>query len=377
MKKLLLMFALVAVTTGANAQELIVDFEDEANKAIFDEQQKRSQRVLDRAKVRHRELASGKKNKGKTKKGKEIVVRNVAKEIQAEKQYSQNNIYRDDWGAYGQKYPYHSENPIIYVNKDITTHIVLPENIKLVDISTKRVIGNRCADNILRIKPAENSEFTDSLGEKKWHQATPFRTGDIVGTVTIIGERYIAQYEIVYTSNPRNAHSLYNVPYTELQNYTNKEVDMTREEMAHYAWAIWKSKKKYYKINANAYGMHAQINNIYTVDGYFFIDFSLYNKTNIRYDINEIRVKLTDKRQTKSTNVQTVELTPEYALNSVTSFKRGYRNIIVIKKLTFPDEKILRLEISEDQISGRVISIPIEYTDILHADSFDRILMRD
>lgn len=375
MKKLLLMVALVAATAGAYAQDLIVDFEDEANRAIFDEQQKKSQRVLDRAKVRHRELASRKKNKSTAKRGKETVVRNAAKEIQAQKENSLNNIFRDDWSA--SKPPYRSENPVIYVNRDITTHIVLPENIKLVDISTKRVIGNRCADNILRIKPAENSEFSDSLGEKKWHPATPFRTGDIVGTVTIIGERYIAQYEIVYTANPRNAHSLYNVPYSELQNYTNKEVDMTREEMARYAWSIWKSKKKYYKINANAYGMHAQINNIYTVDGYFFIDFSLYNKTNIRYDINEIRVKLTDKRQTKSTNVQTVELAPEYALNSVTSFKRGYRNIIVIKKLTFPDEKILRLEISEDQISGRVISIPIEYTDILHADSFDRILMRD
>ena len=43
----------------------------------------------------------------------------------------------------------------------------------------------------------------------------------------------------------------------------------------------------------------------------------------------------------------------------------------MLDKLTFPEEKILNIEISEDQISGRVITIPIEYEDILNADCFD------
>ena len=41
----------------------------------------------------------------------------------------------------------------IYVNSEVTTHIVMPENIKLVDISTPKIIGNQCADNMVRIKP--------------------------------------------------------------------------------------------------------------------------------------------------------------------------------------------------------------------------------
>ena len=36
----------------------------------------------------------------------------------------------------------------IYVNSEVTTHIVMPENIKLVDISTPKIIGNQCADNL-------------------------------------------------------------------------------------------------------------------------------------------------------------------------------------------------------------------------------------
>lgn len=77
-----------------------------------------------------------------------------------------------------------------------------------------------------------------------------------------------------------------------------------------------------------------------------------------------------DKKELKATNSQTIELTPVYMINHDKSFQKEYRNVIVLKKLTFPNEKKLRLEISEDQISGRVSYIDINYRDILNADSF-------
>ena len=45
--------------------------------------------------------------------------------------------------------------------------------------------------------------------------------------------------------------------------------------------------------------MVMRLNNIYSVGDYFFIDFSIENKTNIRFDIDEIRIKLTDKKLAK------------------------------------------------------------------------------
>ena len=92
--------------------------------------------------------------------------------------------------------------------------------------------------------------------------------------------------------------------------------------------------------------------------------------------MNEIRVKLSDKKETKATNSQTIELTPVYTLNKAKNFAKGYRNVIVLDKLTFPDEKILTIEISENQISGRVLYIPIDYSDILNADGFSEELMK-
>lgn len=82
-------------------------------------------------------------------------------------------------------------------------------------------------------------------------------------------------------------------------------------------------------------------------------------------------MKLADKKEVKATNSQTVELTPVFSLNNAKKFKKHYRNVLVLPKLTFPDEKVLTLEISENQISGRVISMTIHYEDILNADGFD------
>ena len=122
--------------------------------------------------------------------------------------------------------------------------------------------------------------------------------------------------------------------------------------------------------------MMMRLNNIYSVGDYFFIDFSIENKTNIRFDIDEIRIKLTDKKLAKATNAQTIELTPALVLESGKTFRHGYRNVIVVKKMTFPNDKLLTIEMTEKQISGRNISLNIDYEDILAADSFHQIYWR-
>lgn len=254
----------------------------------------------------------------------------------------------------------------IYVNSEVTTHIVMPENIKMVDLSTAKIIGNQCADNIVRVKPFIES---DSL-------PCTYREGELMGTLTLIGERHLAQYDMVYTAAPSRAASIHRVPYSGMDSYINPEVSMPQSEMARYAWAVYGSGRKYNQVVSKAHGIKATVNNIYAVGDYFFIDYSLQNRTKIPYDIAEVRVKLTDKKEVKATNSQTVELTPAYSLNLARKFKKNYRNVLVLDKLTFPDEKVLRIEISENQISGRVITLTIEYDDILNADGFDSDILR-
>lgn len=245
-----------------------------------------------------------------------------------------------------------THRPVIFVNETVTTHIVMPENIKLVDISTDKIAGNQCADNVVRVKPEKIMQDQEFLG-----------------TITLIGERNIALYDIVYTNSTKQSSPLFYVPQRDMKSYQNPSVSMPKKQMAEYAWTIFTSGRKFNNITSKANGLKMVVNNIYSVGDYFFLDFSIYNKTNIKYDIDELRVKLMDKKETKATNSQTIELTPEYLLFDIKEFRKAYRNVLVLKKLTFPEEKILQLEVYESQISGRTISIPIAYEDILHADA--------
>ena len=126
-----------------------------------------------------------------------------------------------------------------------------------------------------------------------------------------------------------------------------------------------------------ARSMVMRLNNIYSTGDYFFIDFSIDNKTNIRFDIDQIRMKLSDKKMSKATNAQSIEINPVMMLQQAKSFKYGYRNVLVIKKMTFPNDKVLTIEMAEKQISGRNIMLNIDYEDVLSADSFNASLLEE
>ena len=150
---------------------------------------------------------------------------------------------------------------------------------------------------------------------------------------------------------------------------------MSTADMTAYARQIWNSPALFRNVATKQHRMVMRLNNIYSVGEYFFIDFSIDNKTNIRFDIDEIRIKLADKKLSKATNAQIIELTPALVLEQASSFKHGYRNVIVLKKLTFPNDKILSIEVTEKQIRGRNISLDIEYEYVLSADSFNKVLL--
>ena len=242
----------------------------------------------------------------------------------------------------------------IYVNEQVTTHLIMPETIRLVDISTDTIVGNQVNDNIVRLKPKGAMQ--------DYEQA---------GIVTVIGERHIAQYKLIYRSNLPFASTRFTVPYWDMQEYQNPDVSMSVGEMSRYAIRIFNTKRSVENIHTKKDKMKAWVNHICSAGDYFFIDFSMENKTKIPYDISDIRIKLEDKKQKKATNYQSIELTPEYMLYRVNHFKKHYRNVIVIKKLTFPEAKVLKIEVSENQISGRTIELNIKYDDVLNADCFD------
>ena len=249
------------------------------------------------------------------------------------------------------------------INENVTTVITASEPVRFVDISTDAVVGDQPINDTIRLKPKEGADV--------------HADGDILAIVTIVTERYRTQYALIYTTRLQEAVTDKQIQPNEKIPYHNPSVSMSTEEMTKYARKIWNSPARIRNVSTRQHRMTMRLNNIYSVGEYFFLDFSIENRTNIRFDIDEIRVKLNDKKMSKATNAQMVELTPAMMLDQSGSFKYGYRNVIVLKKMTFPNDKVLTIEISEKQISGRTICLDIDYEDVLYADSFNSCLIRE
>lgn len=247
------------------------------------------------------------------------------------------------------------------VNEQVTTVITASEPIRFVDISTDMVAGDQPIDNVIRLKPKEAGH----------------EDGEVLGIVTIVTERYRTQYALLYTTRMTEAVTSKEVEPAERNAYRNPAVSLSTEDMYRYARRIWTSDAKFRYVGNKMHRMTMRVNNIYAVGEYFFIDFSIENRTNIRFDIDEIRLKLADKKVSKATNSQIIELKPELVLEQSKSFLHGYRNVLVVKKLTFPNDKVLTIEMTEKQISGRTISVHIDYEDVLSADGFNNALLKE
>jgi conjugative transposon TraN protein len=189
-----------------------------------------------------------------------------------------------------------NDNPnTVYVNELVTTHFICSEPIQYVDFSTNKVIGDLPMKNVLRVKPKENE-----LGN--------------LGVLTIMAQQYMVQYEIVYT-RPTEASRKIMIGQEDAQSLLLHEVEFTYEDMKAYCAKILQSKTRRPKKRIRELGIEARLNQIYTVGDYYLVDLSILNRTKIQYDIDQIRFKIADKKITKATNFQEVEIKPEYQLS--------------------------------------------------------------
>ena len=116
--------------------------------------------------------------------------------------------------------------------------------------------------------------------------------------------------------------------------------------------------------------LNMQLNNVYVISDYIFLDMTFKNNSNLSYDIEDLKFSIEDKKIYKATNNQSIEMIPIFQLNAQKHFKKNFRNIYVFKKFTFPNSKVMMIRLIEEQLSGRTIEMKVNYSDILKADTF-------
>lgn len=102
----------------------------------------------------------------------------------------------------------YDEMEILTVNEQVTTVITATEPIRFVDISTDKVAGDQPINNTIRLKPKEAGH----------------EDGEILAIITVVTERYRAQYGLVYTTRLTEAVTDKTVMPSEQTAYRNPAV---------------------------------------------------------------------------------------------------------------------------------------------------------
>jgi len=242
--------------------------------------------------------------------------------------------------------------PIVYLPENVSVQFISPEPIQYVDISAKSVIGDLPLKNVLRIRLKDSVNAADAV-------------------ITIAGEKFITQYHVIRADSitARDTRTEIAINPGDTHPLDISGIGLSQNQLKQLSLNLFCKRPGKAIEKTKAFDLKAELYHIYTAGEYVFIDLGYRNKTNLAYDIADLRFHIDDKKITKATNVQSVELHPEFILFTNPLFQKTYRNIIVLKKLTFPGNKVLHIELSEKQISGRVITLNITYQDVLDADT--------
>ena len=242
-----------------------------------------------------------------------------------------------------------------------TTHFVSPEPIEYVDISSTDVHGDLPEKNIFRLR-------TDS---NKIHPGDHF-------TVTIITKSYISVYKIM-VKDPLSKDCVQNSGAYVISVNPNDAVQVNQsgvlnnQQCFDLCFNAMNRKRNVFDIHANAYGMKMWVSNIFTMGDYIIIGVEVRNKTQLQFDIDQLRFKIVDKHQVKSAVSQDIELKPFYSFNNTDGkiITKKWMNFYVFKKFTYPTQKLFSIEMTEKQYSGRKIDLKVQYKQILNAEQLD------
>lgn len=243
----------------------------------------------------------------------------------------------------------------INISAITTVHLLSPEAIKYVDISTADMEGDLPEKNILRLKAKTGNNF---------------KNGDSF-IATVVTASFVAAYKFVFSEQQLTTSHIITIDPSQAIQLNDPVHLLSEKDYRRLALHALSSKRSIYNITSKAYDIKFWVNNIFIAGDLVLLDIGSSNKSKIPFTIDELRFKLTDAKQTKAHISQDIELKPLYQLyapdenNSIIS---NWRNFYIFKKFTYPTQKVLNIEMTETQISGRTTNLTIDYNQVLNAN---------
>lgn len=175
-----------------------------------------------------------------------------------------------------------SQLPEIAISSHIDIHLLSPEPIQYADISTQSIAGDLPVKNMLRIKIVP-----DSL---KLH----LNDRQFLGVLTLAGESFICQYRLIFVSDLQapDLKSEVNIRPEDCLPLDFPEISLTSTDRRRYALGLLQNKDRSAIRKAKAYGLQANLNQVYTAGDEVFLDVTFFNKNKLPYTPDELRFKI-------------------------------------------------------------------------------------
>ncbi len=121
-------------------------------------------------------------------------------------------------------------------------------------------------------------------------------------------------------------------------------------------------------IRDRKWGMCAKVTGIYVKDDVLFYQLALQNDSPLDYAIERIRFFVADKKKSKRTAVQELDLKPLHSVGNTALVKARNATVLVVAldKFTIPDARYLGVQIMEKN-GGRHLSMKINNRDLMDA----------
>jgi len=219
---------------------------------------------------------------------------------------------------------------------DKTMSLVFPFSIKHVDRGTKDILVEplKEAGNILLVKAA-TKDFSETN----------------LSVVTEDGSVYC-----------------FLVGYGIPASWVNRLPIQSKTALSTYANSIVDNPSTMKGVRDEKWDMLGQLKGIYIKDDVIYYQLELTNESPIDYDVDFLRFYIRDKKKSKRTAAQEIELTPLYIAGNTSKVKANSKCVMVmaLEKFTVPDAKYLAIEIGEKN-GGRNLLMKVNNRKIIKA----------
>ena len=244
-----------------------------------------------------------------------------------------------------------------------TVHIIFPSAIKYVDLGSADIIAGKAdgSENVLRVKAALRDFSRETnlavITEDGSYYTFNVKYADEPVKLNIEMKDFLHDGEAV--NRPNNSQEVY------LKELGSESPLLVRLIMK----SIHKDDKRLVKhIGCKRFGIQYILKGIYTHNGLLYFHTELKNSSNVPFTVDFVSFKVVDRKVAKRTAIQEQVIVPLRAYNYVTEVggKSRERTVFTLPKFTLPDDKQLVVEINE-QNGGRHQQFTVTNAELVRA----------